>query len=161
MIEPATMQDFEAIADLNVRAYAEFASALASGSWQIMQQNLRNIAERSQKSQFLVIRTNNQIVGSVAYCPAGSGEPALFAPEMASLLLLAVDPAYRSMGIAKTLTLACISKARDDRAQSIALFTSELMQAAQNLYFSVGFQLESELPMRHGIRYFRYVLPLG
>ena len=161
MIEPATVKDFEAIADLNVRSYAEFASALAPGSWEVMQRSLRNISERAERSQFLVMRADANIVGSVAYCPAGSGEASLFKPDMASLLLLAVDPAHRGVGIAKALTLTCISRAREDGAHSIGLFTSELMQSAQRIYCSVGFQLESELSMRHGVRYFRYVLPLN
>ena len=161
MIEPATVKDFEAIADLNVRSYAEFAFALAPGSWEVMQRSLRNISERAERSQFLVMRADANIVGSVAYCPAGSGEPSLFKADMASLLLLAVDPAHRDVGVGKALALACISRARENGARSIGLFTSELMRSAQHLYHSVGFQLESELPMRHGVRYFRYVLPLN
>ena len=161
VIEPATVKDFETIADLNVRSYAEFAAVLPPGSWEVMQKNLRNISERAERSQFLVMRADANIVGSVAYCPAGSGEPSLFNPDMASILLLAVDPEHRGVGIGKALALACISLAREDGARSIGLFTSEIMRSAQQLYYSVGFQLESELPMRHGVRYFRFVLPLN
>ena len=161
MIEPATATDFEKIADLNVRCYEEFASALAPGSWEIMQKNLRNISERAEGSQFLLVRSGGQIVGSVGYCPPGRGEPTIFKPKMASVILLAVDPAHRGGGIAKALTATCILKAREDGAPSIGLFTSEIMQAAQHIYRSLGFQLESELPMRLGVRYFRYVLTLN
>ena len=160
-IESATASDFEKIADLNVRCYEEFALALAPGSWAIMQKNLRNISERAERSQFLLLRSGDQVVGSVGYCPAGSGDPAIFKPEMASVILLAVDPAYRGRGIATALTATCISKAREAGAASIGLFTSEIMQAAQHIYCSLGFQLESELPMRLGVRYFRYVLMLN
>jgi ribosomal protein S18 acetylase RimI-like enzyme len=161
VIEIATSKDFEAIADLNVAAYAEFASCLQSSSWEVMQKNLRNIAARAEAAEFMVCRSGNDIIGSVAYCPAGKGDPAIFKPDMASILLLAVHPQHRGEGIAKALTVECISRARTDKASSIGLFTSELMQSAQRIYWSLGFQQESELPTRHGVRYFRLVLSLA
>jgi ribosomal protein S18 acetylase RimI-like enzyme len=160
VIEIATSKDFEAIADLNVAAYAEFSSLLRCGSWDVMQKNLRNIAERAEAAEFMVCRFGNDIIGSVAYCPAGKGDPSIFQPDMASILLLAVHPQHRGEGIAKALTLECISRARTDKASSIGLFTSEVMQSAQHIYRSLGFQQESDLPPRHGVRYFRLVLSL-
>nr|WP_277874840.1 GNAT family N-acetyltransferase [Leptolyngbya sp. FACHB-16] len=161
VIEIATSKDFEAIADLNVAAYAEFASYLPSGSWKVMQKNLRNISERAEAAEFIVYRFSNDIIGSVAYCPTGKGDPTIFRSDMASLLLLAVHPEHRGKGIAKALTMACISKAINDKASSIGLFTSELMQSAQHIYRDLGFQQESELPKRNGVRYFRFVLSLA
>ena len=161
MIETATIEDFEAIADLNVVAYAEFASSLPPGSWELMQKNLRNIKARAEAAEFGICRSGNDIIGSVAYCPAGKGNPAIFTPDTASILLLAVHSQHRGKGIAKALTLECIAKAKNDKASSIGLFTSELMQSAQRLYRSLGFQQESELPKRHNIRYFRFILPLA
>jgi hypothetical protein len=35
------------------------------------------------------------------------------------------------------------------------------MSVAHHLYRRLGFQLDVELPRRHGLRYFRYVLPLN
>ncbi len=161
MIEIATSEDFDAIAALNVSAYAEFAPKLAPGGWEVMQKNLQNIAERSRVAQFMVCRTGGDLVGSVGYCPAGNGDPSIFRPDMAAVLLLAVHPHHRGKGLAKALTAACIVKAReDDGAASIGLFSSELMTAAQRLYRGLGFEFESELPMRLGLRYFRFVLPL-
>jgi len=161
VIEVATTRDFEAIAELNVSAYAEFATRLRPGSWEAMQRNLRNIPERANVAEFMVYSSGNTIVGSVAYCPAGKGDPTVFKPDMASILLLAVSPMNRGKGIARALTAACISRAKSDGANSIGLFTSELMESAQHIYRSLSFQLESELPMRHGVRYFRFVLSLG
>lgn len=161
MIETAKTEDFEAIANLNVLAYAEFAPYLPPGAWETMQKNLRNIEERAKAAEFMILRSGNDIIGSVVYCPAGKGDPAIFKPNMASILLLAVHPQHRGNGIAKALTLECVAKAKNDKTSSIGLFTSELMQSAQHLYRSLGFQQASELPKRHGIRYFRFILPLA
>jgi len=160
MIEKATERDFDAIADLNVSAYSEFASRLQPGSWEVMQKNLRNIAERAKTAEFLVFRSDDAIVGSVGYCPPGRGDPAIFEPDMAVIMVLAVDPSNRGKGIAKDLTLACITRAKRDNANSIGLFTSELMQSAQHIYRTLGFQQDRELPLRYGVRYFRFVLSL-
>jgi ribosomal protein S18 acetylase RimI-like enzyme len=160
MIEQATPEDFEAIADLNVAAYAEFASRLQPGTWEVMRKNLRNVAEKAKAAQFLVRRSGSTIIGSVAYCPAGNGDPAIFSPDMASIHLLAVNPGQRGRGVARDLTLACIDRARTDNANCIGLFTNELMQPAQHLYRVLGFQQDRELPMRYGVRYFRFVLSL-
>lgn len=161
MIKPATIEDFEAIADLNVVAYAEFASYLSPSAWEMMQKNLRNIEARAEVAEFMICHSGEDIIGSVAYCPAGKGDPVIFEPDIASILLLAVHPQHRGQGIAKALTLECIAKAKNDQASSIGLFTSELMQPAQHLYRSLGFQQESELPKRHNVRYFRFILPLA
>lgn len=159
-IDIATSEDFGAIAALNVAAYAEFASRLEPGSWEVMQKNLQNIAERAATAEFMVCRANDRVVGSVAYCPAGTGNPVIFDSDMASVLLLAVHPEHRGHGIAKALATACIAKAKRDQANSIGLFTNELMQSAQRLYRSLGFEQDAELPMRYGVRYFRFVLSL-
>ncbi len=160
MFEIAKSEDFESIAQLNVLAYEEFAAHLQAGSWEIMQKNLSNIKERADSATFLLFRVKDELVGSVAYCPAGKSDSAVFRQDMASILLLAVHPRQRGKGLAKALTKACISMARRDGARSIGLFTSELMISAQHVYRSLGFQEDAELPMRHGIRYFRYILEL-
>ena len=106
------------------------------------------------------MRDQRAIVGSVGYCPTGKGDPEIFSPDWAAVLLLAVSPTHRGRGIARELVSACIQCARDDAAHVIGLFTSELMTAAQQLYESLGFRRESEIPSRRGLRYWRYKLPL-
>ena len=161
MVEPATNEDFDAIADLNVVAFAQFEPSLDPTSWLDMLKNLRNVDERARTTEFFVCRDGGEIVGSVGYCPAGKSNPNIFRPDMASVVLLVVHPQHRGKGLGKALTAACIARAHQDNAGAIGLFTSELMQPAHNVYRKLGFQLESELPPRYGIRYFRFVLPLG
>lgn len=161
MVEAATHEDFEAIADLNVAAFAQFEPALDPASWQDMLKNLRNVAERAATTEFFVCREQGQVVGSVGYCPAGKSNPHIFSPDMASVVLLVVHPQHRGGGMGRALTSACIERAREDNAAAIGLFTSELMQPAHHVYRALGFRLESELPARYGVRYFRFVLPLG
>jgi ribosomal protein S18 acetylase RimI-like enzyme len=161
VIEPACREDCEAIAALNVAAYEEFAPQLQPGAWEAMRRTLCNVAERAGTAEFLIVREAGEIIGSVAYCPAGKSDPSIFESTMASVLLLAVHPQHRGRGLAKALTAACIARARRDNAGSVGLFTGEIMHPARHVYRSLGFRLEAELPPRHGVRYFRYVLPVA
>jgi ribosomal protein S18 acetylase RimI-like enzyme len=156
----ATLSDFDAIGALNVEAYREFADHMSPEGWRDMEASLRAVEARAQSAQFLVMKEQGAIVGSVGYCPAGRGNPEIFPPHWAAILLLAVSPAYRGRGIARELATACIQCARVEGAEIIGLFTSELMTAAQRLYGSLGFRRESEIPPRHGLRYWRYQLQL-
>lgn len=160
MVEPATVDDFAAIANLNVEAYREFASVMTPEGWRGMEANLRAIEVRAQAAQFLVVRVSGALVGSIAYCPAGKGNPAIFPAAWAAILLLAVAPMHRGRGIARDLARACVRRALDDDVRVVGLFTSELMTAAQRLYESLGFRREAEIPARYGLRYWRYWLDL-
>lgn len=160
MVSLAQASDFDAIADLNVEAYREFAGRMSPDNWRRMETSLRALEARAQSTRFLVIRDQGAIVGSVGYCPAGKGNPEIFPPDWAAVLLLAVSPTHRGRGIARELVSASLQCARNDSAQVIGLFTSELMTSAQQLYESFGFRRETELPPRFGLRYWRYKLQL-
>jgi ribosomal protein S18 acetylase RimI-like enzyme len=160
MVTSASASDFDAIADLNVEAYCEFAGRMSHEGWRGMEASLRAVESRAKSARFLVMRDHGTIVGSVAYCPAGKGDLEIFPADWAGVLLLAVTPTHRGRGIARQLVSACIQCGRDDAAQVIGLFTNELMIAAQALYESFGFRRESELPSKYGLRYWRYKLPL-
>jgi ribosomal protein S18 acetylase RimI-like enzyme len=159
-IQKAQIQDFPAIAELNVEAYCEYADSLTAEAWMTLQTNLRAIETVSQRAVFLIALLSSELAGSVAYCPPGNSV-APIPPDWASVLLLAISPRYRRHGIARSLTQACIWQANQEGAQTIGLFTSELMTGACQLYESLGFYKDCEIPQRHGIRYWRYRLDLA
>ena len=159
-IDEATAADVLAIAELNVAAYREFAKRLGPSAWQAMEKNLRGVARLTGWAKFLVVRTQRGLAGSVGYCPPGRSDAAVFEPQWASIVLLAVSPRHRRHGVGRMLVRDCIRRARDDRAPAIGLFTSELMTAAAELYRSLGFREDRELPPRYGVRYRRLRLEL-
>jgi ribosomal protein S18 acetylase RimI-like enzyme len=150
---------FEEIAALNIAAYSEFAKNLTDEGWAQMQSRLGAIDRVSQRAQFLIISIDGNLAGSVAYCPPGKSIDPI-PPDWASILLLAVSPDYRGRGIARSLMRDCLSSARLDKAQTIGLFTSELMTAARQIYLAQGFAEDCEISPRLGLRYWRYRLDL-
>ncbi len=158
-IHKAQLHDFPAIAELNIEAYGEYANHLTPEAWATMQANLCSIETVAQRAVFLIALLSGELAGSVAYCPPGNSI-APIPSDWASILLLAVSPRYRRYGVARSLTQDCIQQAHEDGAQTIGLFTSELMTNARQLYESLGFSRDCEIPQRHGLRYWRYRLGL-
>ncbi len=159
-VEEATAADILGLAELHVAAYHEFAKELGPPAWRAMERNLRGVARLTGWARFLVVRSPRGLVGSVGYCPPGKSDAAVFEPEWASIVLLAVSPRYRRRGVARDLVRECIRRARDDRAPAIGLFTSEIMTGARELYRKLGFHEDRELPPRYGVRYWRLRLEL-
>lgn len=156
-IQKAQPRHFAAISELNVEAYGEYAAHLTDAAWTVMQTNLRAVETVAQRAVFLIALLSGELAGSIAYCPPGKSI-APIPSDWASVLLLAVSPRYRRYGVARALVQACIEQSQEDGAQTIGLFTSELMIGAHQLYESLGFGNDGELPQRHGFRYWRYRL---
>ena len=159
-IQTARPQHFEAIAALNIAAYREFSKGLTDETWTRMRSNLSAIDKVSERAVFLIVPIDGKLAGSVAYCPPGNSLDPI-PSDWASILLLAVSPDDRGDGIGRELVRACIDLARADEAQTIGLFTSELMTAARQLYLSQGFSEDCQLSQRLGLRYWRYRLDLN
>jgi ribosomal protein S18 acetylase RimI-like enzyme len=74
--------------------------------------------------------------------------------------MVGVHPHYTGHGIARRLTEKCIEKAKELKEVTIALHTSEFMNAARHLYESMGFKVLREIPNRLGKRYWLYTLDI-
>jgi len=159
-IRQAQPEEFDTICDLNVEAYREFAQYLTPEIWQGMQVSLRAVQAVAQRADFLVARLSDDLAGSIAYCPAGSSRDPI-PREWASVRLLAVSPRYRGHGIGRLLTIACLDLAHLEKAQTVGLYTSQLMTAARHIYESLGFRQDCEVTPYYGLRYFRYRLELA
>lgn len=158
MITKAEAKDLPEIAVLNYLAYREMASRVPAWSSEEFFHLL--VAKRAQQATFFLLRSQNKVIGSVAYSTPGRSVDPIPA-HWASLLLLAVHPEYRGNGYGRLLASECIMMARQDQADTIGLFTSELMTSAHRLYKGLGFQVEKKLAPRLGLQYwlYRYDIP--
>ena len=154
----AKASDFATIAQVNLAAYQEYAQRLDTKNWQKMQQSLVNVAQIAHTAKFIVAEVEQEIVGSVAYYPPGNSNPNIFAHQWAALRLLAVAPNHRGQGIGKLLTTEAITRAKQDNAEALGLYTSEIMTTAQKMYTNLGFKPEKELPSMLGLRYWLYLI---
>jgi ribosomal protein S18 acetylase RimI-like enzyme len=160
IVEDSEPSDLADIALLNVMSYAEFGRSVPVDQWKAMEANLSHPERIAERATFIVARAQGALVGSVAYCRANhSVDP--IPRDWASLLVLAVAPDSRGRGYGEALVKECLTRASSDGAAVVGLYTSELMVGAQRLYERLGFERESEIPRRYGLRYFRYRLRLA
>ena len=74
---------------------------------------------------------------------------------------VSVDPEFGGKGIGRQLTENCIQIAIDNKEQTIALHTSEMMNTARHIYESLGFKILKEIEPRLGKKYWLYTLDIA
>ena len=67
--------------------------------------------------------------------------------------MLVVAPAFRGLGIGRSLVEACIRRAKRDGASMFTLHTSEIMRVALPMHERLGFRRVSSAPAIHGVAY--------
>ncbi len=109
-IRIATEGDFDAIIELNLASYDEYRTRFSPDSLDEMEAKLSDVKTFAERAVFMVVEYGTDLVGSVAYCPPGRSVPP-FDPDWASILLLAVAPGARRMGLARMLVQRCVELA--------------------------------------------------
>jgi ribosomal protein S18 acetylase RimI-like enzyme len=110
-------------------------------------------------SKCFVCMKGNELIGMAHFVPGGNPWD-IFKAEWAYLRMVGVNPQYQGQGIARKLTQMCIDYAQQTNEKTIALHTSEFMDAARHIYESLGFTILEEIPLRMGKRYWLYTLEL-
>jgi len=145
-LRDARADERPAIAALTMRAYAEYATAMAPGAWAALEDALLHSLADDVGVTRIVAELDGRIVGSVAlYEPEAVSYGGLASiatwPEVR---LVAVDPAVRGRGVARALVLECVRRARAAGASTLGLHTSQSMRTAQRLYERLGFVRDPE-----------------
>lgn len=148
-IRQAYQADKNAIKEVTLAAYQEYAVNLTLQQWQAYRSNILDTLAEAQPELQLVADLNGEIVGSLLIVPAG---PIMEVPENTAnfhgfweVRLLAVTPAVRGQGIGNALMRACVEQARSAGESAITLHTSDFMQTAKNIYERMGFKRDPEM----------------
>jgi len=129
------------IADLTMRAYAQYARLMTPDAWAALEDALRRSLADDAGVTRIVADLDGRIVGSVAlYDPGHAQYTGLdSAAAWPEVRLVAVDPAVRGRGVARALVLECVRRARAAGAAMLGLHTSQSMHTARRLYERLGF----------------------
>jgi ribosomal protein S18 acetylase RimI-like enzyme len=156
----ATIKDIDELVQLSIDSYGPYTTMLSAEHANILsavikdKNNIISILERSKC--FVCIHQNN-IIG-MAFLVSNGHPHDFYKAEWAQIRMVGVHPEYQGMGIAKKLTQMCITHAKDTGEKTIALHTSEFMDAARHIYENLGFKIEREIEPRFGKRYWLYLL---
>jgi GNAT superfamily N-acetyltransferase len=142
VVRDARPDDRDAIRDVTLAAYGEYAQPMSSLWDGYRQSTLGTLADVGAATQ-LVAERDGIVVGTVLVCPAG---PIRYMPDREpvelqwpEVRLLAVAPPARGQGVAQALMAACIARARQSGAAALQLHTTDMMRTAMRLYERMGF----------------------
>jgi ribosomal protein S18 acetylase RimI-like enzyme len=163
LIRPVRPDEYVALGELTVAAYHSLPTDMPLQ--EIYDRQLRDVATRATTSCVLVAEgPAGELLGGATYV-GGPDDPyseGLKAGE-AGIRMLAVDPAGHGRGVGRTLTLACIERARAAGRRRMVLHTGHWMPAARHLYESLGFERDPAIDFSPapGIDVIGYALDLG
>jgi len=158
-----TINDIDQLQELAIIANGQFQSVFTPDNWEIFNGNLQDrqkFIDILKIAKCFVCLDNDKIVG-VAYIIPGGNPTNIFKSEWSYIRMVGVNPKYRGQGIAKTLTEMCIDFAKQSNEKTIALHTSEFMDAARHIYENIGFTVLEEIPLLYGKKYWLYTLDLN
>jgi ribosomal protein S18 acetylase RimI-like enzyme len=154
-----TLRDFvsadsDRVNRLALAAFSQFAEHY--DDWSRLAASLSQMSDLGTSGEIIVAEVEGEIAGAVAYIPPGAPKAAFFEPHWPVIRMLVADPARRGLGIGRALTDECLRRARQDRAELIALHTSPIMTVALPMYLRMGFAKVRATPPIYGVEYAVY-----
>lgn len=158
-----SIKDKDQLKKLGIVSYGQFSNILAPDHWETLNTFLHDedkLTDLINKSKSFVCLDKDVIIGMAYIVPNGNPWD-IFRSEWSYIRMVGVDPNYQGMGIAKTLTKMCLTHAKQTNEKTVALHTSEFMDAARHIYESLGFKVLQEIEPRFGKKYWLYALDLS
>ncbi len=149
LIREAKPTDRDAIREVTLAAYQQYAARMPAHYWEGYRQNILATLAAVEPAEQFVAELEGAIVGAVLLYPPRRLRPT---PEdgwvempWPEVRLLAVAPAARGRGIGGSLMRECARRARQSGASVLSLHTTDMMQAALRMYERMGFRRAPEL----------------
>ncbi|MBA2528878.1 MAG: GNAT family N-acetyltransferase [Euzebyales bacterium] len=157
-IRAAHDDELDDVAALMVDAYAEYAARMSPDAWSNFAHEIANVHGRLSSAELLVAERSGRLVGAVTVFTGWRGAQ----EGSVGVRLLSVLPAERGSGVGRALMEAAVRRARDAGKDRVVLTTTHDMDAARDLYDSMGFQRDTSLDYEPapGVRYQGYALRL-
>jgi len=164
-IRDAGQAEHPQAAELLSLAYAEYLrfGDEEPGWIEYVANEVPDISSRSEDTLIVAENGSGEMLACVTYvAPSRSPITKQGLPvEWAVIRLLAVDPGARGLGIGRSLTEECVTRARRDGAGVVGLHTVGEMEVAQGLYERMGFVRDPHYDQQSGrVRILAYRLDL-
>ncbi|TDD45359.1 GNAT family N-acetyltransferase [Kribbella antibiotica] len=156
-IRQASPEEYDAVGELTFEAYSH--DGPVRGEYAV---TLRAAAARAADGELWVAVDEEGLLGTVTYCPPGSGYREIGLDHEGEFRMLGVAGRARGLGIGTALTRRCIERTRELGLPRIVLSTAVSMKTAHRIYERLGFK---RLPERDwspipGIDLYAYELDL-
>ena len=143
LIRDARDGERDALRDLTLAAYEQYAQIMVPSAWRGLRQAISNALAITVPVERIVAEADGLLIGSVMLFPAAvSAYKGLTATEATApeLRLLAVAATARGLGVGRALVETCSQRARNAGATVLSLHTSDSMRTATALYERMGFE---------------------
>lgn len=134
-VRRARPEEFDAVGELTVRAYAAFTLAPADP----YVARLRDAASRAEGAELWVAVDGDRLLGNVTSCPPGSPFREIARDDEGEFRMLAVDPDARGSGAGTALAALCEQRAREHGAVGMAISSLAEMTHAHRIYARLGY----------------------
>lgn len=158
----ARADDTDQLAYVSQQSFGQYKPQLSEEGWQQLNTNLQDkqrLAELAARSEVFVCEDNSGIIGMAFLVPSGNGDD-IYDDAWCHLRMVGVLPEYAGRGIGRRLTEMCVARAKENGERTMALHTSEMMNAARHIYESMGFSVVKEITPRFGKRYWLFTMAL-
>lgn len=148
---------------LALKSWGQFQNNLTPENWQKLFNSLNRketYLELLEKSHCIVCENADKEIIGMAFLVSSGNPTDIYQPEWSYIRFVSVHPEYSGKGIGRQLTETCITIAKSNNEQTIALHTSEIMNKARHIYESLGFTVIREIEPRFEKRYWLYKLDI-
>jgi GNAT superfamily N-acetyltransferase len=156
LVRDAVPADYPAIREVVIAAYRQYADLITLDIFSPYLADVLDLDEHARHGQLFVAEVDGWLCGFGAFYPdatvQGLGWPAGWASGRA----LAVHPAARGHGVARTLLVTCECLAREAGAPVFAFHTASFMTKAIALYERLGYRRAPEFDFDMAARYSRF-----
>ena len=155
LVRDAVPADYPAIRDMVIAAYRQYADLIAPDIFSPYLADVLDLERHACHGRLLVVEVNGRVRGFVAFYPDASAQGFGLPPGWASGRALAVHPAARGNGAARTLLATGERLAREAGAPVLAFHTVSFMTGAIALYERLGYDRAPEFDYDWAARHSR------
>ena len=142
VIRPAHADELSRVGDLTHSIYTGDGFVSEDDGYAV---HLRDAATRSREAELYVAELDDEVVGTVTFCPEGSRFSELAQPGEGEFRMLGVAGEARRRGVAEALVSLCLERSRELGYTAVVLSSLPAQHAAHRLYERLGFRRTPDL----------------
>jgi len=156
LVRDAVAADYPAIREVLIAAYRQYADLLSLDIFSPYLADVLDLEKHARHGRLLVVEADGRVCGFGAFYPDAAVQGVGWPAGWASGRALAVHPAARGRGVARTLLATCERLAREAGAPVFAFHTASFMTEAIALYERLGYRRAAEFDFDMAARYSRF-----
>jgi ribosomal protein S18 acetylase RimI-like enzyme len=141
-VRPAHEEEFSLVGELTYAAYAADGFIRSQDGYAA---HLRDAATRAAQAELYVAELDDEVAGTVTFCPQGSAFAELAQVGEGEFRMLAVAPQARRRGVAEALVSLCVERSRELGYDALVLSSMTGQTDAHRLYERLGFRRTPDL----------------